>query len=202
MAPVRHILRYVGSGIGGATIWDFITFVYGFPGDLEDSGQWYSTAGSLMTDTRVILYVVGIGSSAILFSVEWWWPRLSQWIRRQKRIYTHRTIDEIFTELHGHTDMQNESVMARYLGKWVEVERAIYDIMPPNNGRVIVGLSSGGCGGMVFLVLDEGRWREQLETLVKGDWIRAEGQFISGSKYLMVLHDCHVHETKRRAEVD
>ena len=179
-------MRYVAAALWGSTIWDFARFAHGIPGDVEDFSKWYD-----LVDARLILYVAVLVPSTILFSVEWWWPRLLQLVRRRRRIYIHRTVGEIFTELNGHTDMRNELATERYIGKWIEAEQEIYDIMPQPNGKIIVGAKGAGDDGFTFFFLDAGRWKGDVEMLVQGDLIRAEGWVSVLNKHWMFLFDCH-----------
>ena len=120
-----------------------------------------------------------------------------QYLKPSHRPYTLRTPDEIFHDFDNRTDLQAERAVQAYIGKWLRLEGMVYNVKDSINGDTIsVWLDTESMIGIV-LHFRKARWLRDLETIVKGDKIAAEGQIAHVERRLMSIDHCEVIEISR-----
>ena len=121
-------------------------------------------------------------------------PRITQ--SPTDRVYTNRTLGEIFESIKDCTSMQINSIVRPHLKKWLKVNYIVQDVHEFEDEISIAVEGSVNKG--IFLRFQIKRWKAILETVKEGDRLIAEGIIESIDKHSIRVIDCEVIEIKPR----
>ena len=120
------------------------------------------------------------------------------------RVYTPRTASEIFLSIHKLTSLEADNAMRPYIGKWLKIEGVVRDVSDYRDIISIhldlpetkeIDLSLGG----ISLRFKKDRWMQHIETIKKGDFVKAVGIIDRIDRWTMSLEDCELIEVKGKA---
>ena len=114
------------------------------------------------------------------------------------RVYSARTIDEIYDAIDGLNSMQADRFTQPFIGKWIRVRGIISDIYKYSHGSKKIGValrltqepSLNSPGIILFFV--KTTWLPTLETMDSGDSIHVEGKIEAIDRYSMYIENCEI----------
>ena len=72
--------RFAGGFISSLSGWKVVDLLWGIPGRLDDSEVWQKWIEQLNASDTI--YPIGVVGGILLGTSEWWWPRVSTWVKR------------------------------------------------------------------------------------------------------------------------
>ena len=98
-------------------------------------------------------------------------PRITQ--SPTDRVYTNRTLGEIFNSIQDCTSMQINSIVRPHIGKWLKVNYIVKDVQEYSD-EISISVE-GSIDKGIFLRFQKKLWKATLETVKEGDRLIAEG---------------------------
>lgn len=116
----------------------------------------------------------------------------------EQRVYTRRTVAEIFAAIENMTNLQIDKFAEPHIGKWIRVQSVVRDIN--QNDKFFYVMLGKWFDPVPYLCFQKVRW-PQIETMVQGDPIAAEGQIYKIEKMTLYLDRCELVEPQEKDDV-
>ena len=113
----------------------------------------------------------------------------------EEKIYTARTVAELFSPLNAMSTLQVQKHAKPHVGKWIRVQSTIRD-MSENEDFLYAHLGKQKFLPLAYLAFRKEKWAGHLETMDRGDRIAAEGKIAKIDYTGIYLGDCALVEMK------
>ncbi len=126
-------------------------------------------------------------------------PEADQQIKPVKRIYTARTVDEMFAAIKNMTDIEVERFAQPHIGKWIRVQSVIRNMQSDDNFfYVMLGKS---LDPMPYLRFTREKWGSSLETMTQGDRLATEGKITGLDHLTLDMDSCAIVGLREKDDV-
>jgi hypothetical protein len=90
------------------------------------------------------------------------------------------------------TELQAETLIARYIGKSLKISGKIQSVSSTERGRSIVSFETENIGDAFVMMWFDQKWSDRLSVFQKGDKITVIGKLKSVGKYDVQLDNCEI----------